>query len=727
MLFFHARSPAPVRNRVRRFFLFLGSVLLLGGAGLLVAIPDATAQTSTWFSGTATPDKLDTEITVSTMLVPAIYNFSFSPSSGWTWYGSQTVSAGLSAQVVITTQWLAGSLTVPIGVTDWFESEYYGQLTPTGTGTTTPITKPWHAYAWDHSIGISTDPAYVRVADTSNTLTREGPTSATLTAIGPDTRVLAPGWSATPADGLSFNPTQGWTTTITNATMATSQPVTVTAQATKKTPFFGVVSDTAQLKVVDVNIAASTVAEKDETTTAVLVPVLAETATSGGVPVSLALAPTDLTGEIKLEKSSGNFDVYSNATLATALISGTQTTATFASASALSQASPVYLKGITASTSTASADTLTLSFTPSAQTGGNTPPEFKDKIKVNVIEVTSIEICKVASGVWDPLPWQQVIRDGDDFKVKIEVAPGIDSLSAFISTCSPEAEIRTFMVAENGVETTIKSEILGLTTENSTLESNSEIRLTIPAADVRNLDLVSKAEDGSGEFCSFDNSNETTGSSNRNDSDAFDSNSTGTRRGLARGLGNINATPPEAVAHSTFFQAAGVICIEVTVMSKTCEKRLIQEQADEFYYSGHGNHVNASLIAGSPSTVSGYWNDIDLFIAAGCSVFDINDYENNFPGAEHTASPGKQWESTGPSLFLGYNYKAPLDDQNSDAIITSWCTNRANLGDIDAWRNANDNSSGRNACAIDAGTAYYYFKKIFPLIYSWTEVQKSEW
>jgi len=85
-------------------------------------------------SGTATPDKLDTDITVSTQGAPAVYYFSFSPASGWTWYGDQSVSVGLSASVTIVTQWLAGMIVVPVGVTDWFESEYYGNLTPTGTG-----------------------------------------------------------------------------------------------------------------------------------------------------------------------------------------------------------------------------------------------------------------------------------------------------------------------------------------------------------------------------------------------------------------------------------------------------------------------------------------------------------------------------------------------------------------------------------------------------------------
>ncbi|MFA5206663.1 MAG: hypothetical protein WC708_19865, partial [Lentisphaeria bacterium] len=256
-----------------------------------------------------------------------------------------------------------------------------------GTGGTTPIVKPWHAYAWDHSIDVITDPVYVSAHD-GNELTREGPTTATLIACWPPTRVSLPSWS-TSSTGLAFNPNPAGTTTVTNNSVATGQPVTVTAQATQQAPFSGPLSAPATVNVMDVDIAASAVAEKNEDTTAVLVPVLTPTATSGGVPVSLSVAPT-MGGTAKLEKSSSSFDVYSDAALSSssALLCGTQTTATFASASSIP--SPVYLKGITASTSTASPDTLTLSFTPSAQTGGNAPPEFKDKVSVSVLKVDAL-------------------------------------------------------------------------------------------------------------------------------------------------------------------------------------------------------------------------------------------------------------------------------------------------------------------------------------------------
>jgi hypothetical protein len=374
MLLLHARSPAPVRNRVRRFFLFLGSVLLLGGAGLLVAVPDATA-----ISGTATPDKLNTEISVSTEWVSGIYTFSFSPASGWTWYGDQGAWAGWSGRVDILYQWLSGIITMPIGVTDCFESEYWGELTPTGTAGTTPIVKSWYAYAWDHSIKIDTNPVYVCAAGTG--LTREGEVSATLTAIKPGSRVSDTTWSAGSVTGLAFSPNPAGTTTVTNSNVSTGQEVPITAQATIQDPFSGTLSANAKVNVVDVNIASSTVSEAEEDTKDSVVFIPTETVTCvGSVPITLSVTPSGMDGTVTLE-GSGNIAVYRDAAFTNALISGTQTTATFASASAVP--SPVYLKGVTPCLQ----DKLSLSFTPQPPAGGPAPSTFKDSIIVTIFKL----------------------------------------------------------------------------------------------------------------------------------------------------------------------------------------------------------------------------------------------------------------------------------------------------------------------------------------------------
>ena len=71
---------------------------------------------------------------------------------------------------------------------------------------------------------------------------------------------------------------------------------------------------------------------------------------------------------------------------------------------------------------------------------------------------------------------------------------------------------------------------------------------------------------------------------------------------------------------------------------------------------------------------------------------------------------------TGAKVLLGYNWYAPLDATGAPArIVQSWLANRGALGDVDAWMQANDNPEGRNACAIEKGLRYNFFKKTFIL------------
>ncbi len=117
-------------------------------------------------------------------------------------------------------------------------------------------------------------------------------------------------------------------------------------------------------------------------------------------------------------------------------------------------------------------------------------------------------------------------------------------------------------------------------------------------------------------------------------------------------------------------------------------------QADYFYFSGHGSHATGVLQGGFSATdVIGYWDkDLECVIISGCSVLDINDYNNNYDGEAHTRSPGKEWEGTGPAVLLGYNYYAPTDLQNSADIMTNWAQQWTSLGIAGAQRKAANHS-----------------------------------
>ena len=128
--------------------------------------------------------------------------------------------------------------------------------------------------------------------------------------------------------------------------------------------------------------------------------------------------------------------------------------------------------------------------------------------------------------------------------------------------------------------------------------------------------------------------------------------------------------------------------------------------------------------------VANKWDkDLNCVILAGCSVLDINDYNNNYDDdpQSHQMSPGKAWEQTGPEVLLGYNYSAPGDAGGAPTrIVQSWISNRGSLGDVVAWMEANADNKAWNACAIVKGQKYVFFKTWFGVRHK-KEVRKENW
>lgn len=312
-------------------------------------------------------------------------------------------------------------------------------------------------------------------------------------------------------------------------------------------------------------------------------------------------------------------------------------------------------------------------------------------------------------------------------RIKLSITPKAPNLQTVFNALGTSLKIRTSGTAPSGQNYT-------LTTQNTTLaqkSDHSELRIALTRDQLKSLGLLpSQEEDSVTEKAWYDTGDANyDATSNLRDGDAFESGMTAASRGRCTRVGDLNSNPPNSPLDPIFFKAAGVEIITTEFTSSISPRRQIMNQADYFYYSGHGWHASGVTAAGGPANVSGYWDkDLQVVIIAGCSVLDINDYNNNFADpTEHVRSPGKDWEPLGPSFLLGYNFEAPNDLQNSDSIISYWGGNRGSLGNVTAWRNANDNSNGRNACAIQAGLSYGYFHKIFPFIYQWTEIPKSEW
>ena len=173
----------------------------------------------------------------------------------------------------------------------------------------------------------------------------------------------------------------------------------------------------------------------------------------------------------------------------------------------------------------------------------------------------------------------------------------------------------------------------------------------------------------------------------------------------------------------SFFQAAGRELAVLRVCETNSPIRQLENQADYFYFSGHGLH-SGGMLANETSVLFGYfdvtnhWNkDLDCVILAACSVLDIGDYNQNFADQGSLSSPGIAWATTGPRYLLGYNYAAPGDKSGTPSeIVSYWVSHHLSDGIINAWMDANRQKRAWNACAIDTQLRkYYYFRKgVFP-------------
>ena len=332
---------------------------------------------------------------------------------------------------------------------------------------------------------------------------------------------------------------------------------------------------------------------------------------------------------------------------------------------------------------------------------------------------------------WADLAEEKVIFSDKDTRIKIKVTPQLGDLQTIFYAIGTTVKIRSSETAPNGQDFT-------MTSQNTTLVQGSgysELRVALTRSQLISLGVLpSQESDSVTEKAWYDTGFDTTVSApNLLDGQAFNNGMSAEIRGQCTQAiyGGLDSTPPNSPLDNSFFKAGGVEIITAECCSGVSDKRQLMNQADYFYYSGHGFIATGAVYPGGPSDVIDYWDkDLDVVIFAGCSVLDINDYNNNTNGAAHLASPGEQWEPTGPALFLGYNWKAPTDLQNSDGIISSWLSNRGSLGNIGAWEEANDNMNGHNACAIEAGSTYYYFEKTEILgvsFWDWTSVPKSSW
>lgn len=337
--------------------------------------------------------------------------------------------------------------------------------------------------------------------------------------------------------------------------------------------------------------------------------------------------------------------------------------------------------------------------------GGNVAEGLEALLHVYRCEVA---VCAPGGEAWEEMEESRVLLDDEDLRISIRITPAIPTLDLCRSVMGSNVVVSTSGTCPDGVAIPI------VPSEFTNCGTHSEIRMMRTRAQLVELGLLpSQDEDGVDEMASYDvGTLAGVDGSDLSDSLAFEGMALA-HRGKAsneRTL-TLDSTPPNSGLSESFFKAAGAEALSVSYGGVQSARREIMNQADYFYYSGHGHHRWGTVDDFEPGDVADYWRkDLDCVIFAGCSVLDINDYNNNFLSRsgvwdpeDHTASPGRKWaEVRGPVSFLGYAYTAPRDTQDADRIACEWVANRRTMGDVAAWMKANDNRNGRKPVRYSA-------------------------
>ena len=345
--------------------------------------------------------------------------------------------------------------------------------------------------------------------------------------------------------------------------------------------------------------------------------------------------------------------------------------------------------------------------------------------KVATISVIKADVfvCSPNDPDWSELEKKRVVLDDEELRVKIKISPQMWSIEDCVRMFdSSVLKVKTSGTLPQGADVSIYDATL----DNSEV-GRTELRFSFTRAQLKSLGLVPTQDDDDVTEMSVYDVGTPAGIEGSDLSDANAFLALGAvRRGMATGesMSSLDSTPPVSELSESFLKAAGceIITAEYGVAAicrAVSDRRQIMNQADYFYYSGHGYHKSALLDNYPPSSFAERWNkDLNCLVISGCSILDINDYNNNFAASpeEHTASPGKLWAEVGPSIMLGYNYNAPQDTSGAPVdILNRWLRLRPLYEDVRAWMLANDNRNGRNACTIqrinDLDVQYSYFKR----------------
>lgn len=336
---------------------------------------------------------------------------------------------------------------------------------------------------------------------------------------------------------------------------------------------------------------------------------------------------------------------------------------------------------------------------------------------ISVYAITDITICKPDDPLWTELEESHVVLDDEELRIKIEIAPSLDSLSQCRQIFGDSLTVKTSGTCPNGVPMPIPDDAA-----ITTISGKSEIRISKTRQQLIDLGLLpSKDDDGVDEMAWVDIV-QTEGQSLA-DSDAFSALGYEFRgKATLETSKTLDSIPPNSVPSISYMRSAGVEIFTATYGNAVSPKKQVMNQADVFYYSGHGNGATGGINNGfTPNLIGEYWKrDLVCAVIAGCSVMNIAGFRIKSFGmttrfkrwfmSQEDRSVGTSWESVANIVFLGYCYTAPLDSQGAVDIASDFAMKVKEGKDfLQAWKEANDRSTGRNACAIDCTSVPHRF------------------
>ncbi len=338
--------------------------------------------------------------------------------------------------------------------------------------------------------------------------------------------------------------------------------------------------------------------------------------------------------------------------------------------------------------------------------GGNVAEGLEATLHVYRCEVS---ICDPDDEAWPELAASRVLLDDEELRIRVTVTPAIADFDLFRRVMGSNVVVSTSGACPDGVAIPVSA------SEFFSSGMNSEVRMTRTRAQLIELGLLpAQDEDDVDEMAWIDMANLAADSGqNLSDSEAFSSLGYEFRGKATReSTKSLESQPPNSIPSESFFKAAGCEVVSVSYGGVWSSKRQIMNQADYFYFSGHGNHATGHVQGGfSPTMVNNKWTrDVKVAILAGCAVLDVRNYRLNTQKFLYRVRhfkmrgsyPGERWENCGAKILLGYALKAPLDSRGGTAIASRFVEQvKSGRSVIEAWKIANDCPEGRNACAID--------------------------